>query len=182
MSKKWKREDITPEVLRQLIHLDEETGKLYWKERDGKWFDNEWQKDKWNRSYSGSKVSVFDRKNDGHLSVSVMRMPFSLGRVIHYLKGGGDIPDGMFIFRGRVSHRFGGRNGEVFYGVRFHIVGKYEVRFSSRVIGYFKDPIDAAKAYDKAAFEKYGKYARLNFPKEYGIEEEFEEAPEGYDA
>lgn len=31
-------------------------------------------------------------------------------------------------------------------------------------IGYFEDPKDAAKAYDKSAREHFGEFARLNFP------------------
>lgn len=34
-------------------------------------------------------------------------------------------------------------------------------------LGYFKDPIEAARAYDKKAFATYGKLVYLNFPDEY---------------
>lgn len=38
------------------------------------------------------------------------------------------------------------------------------VRGSRIHIGYFLDEVDAAKAYDKAASERFGKFANLNFP------------------
>jgi hypothetical protein len=34
----------------------------------------------------------------------------------------------------------------------------------SRFLGYFNDPVDAAKAYDSAARELFGEFARTNFP------------------
>ena len=34
----------------------------------------------------------------------------------------------------------------------------------SKVVGHFSDPVQAARAYDKAALELFGEYACLNFP------------------
>ncbi len=41
---------------------------------------------------------------------------------------------------------------------------KWRANISSEYLGYFSDPTCAAKAYDKAAIERWGKFARLNFP------------------
>jgi len=48
------------------------------------------------------------------------------------------------------------------YGARIQVDGK---RHS---LGYFKNPVDAAKAYDAAAREHFGEFARLNFPDKGG--------------
>lgn len=42
--------------------------------------------------------------------------------------------------------------------------GKYVVRCGRIYVGVFTNPIDAARAYDKKAFELYGEFAHLNFP------------------
>lgn len=45
---------------------------------------------------------------------------------------------------------------------RAHITANQEQRH----LGYFDDPIKAAKAYDTAALEVFGEFAHINFPKE----------------
>lgn len=38
------------------------------------------------------------------------------------------------------------------------------VETKSKFLGYFHDPIEAARAYDRAALAQYGEFAYLNFP------------------
>ena len=38
------------------------------------------------------------------------------------------------------------------------------LNYKAKTIGYFKDELEAAKAYDAAAQELHGQFASLNFP------------------
>ncbi len=44
------------------------------------------------------------------------------------------------------------------------------VRGKARLLGFFVEEIEAARAYDRAAVEHYGEFARLNFPEEWPAE------------
>lgn len=60
-------------------------------------------------------------------------------------------------------------NSSGFKGVHWHVTDKL---FIARIqkdgrriyLGHFKDPSEAARAYDRAAAEHHGAFARLNFP------------------
>jgi hypothetical protein len=55
----------------------------------------------------------------------------------------------------------------IFKGVHFFKqIGRFAVRVrvngAKKHVGYFDDPVDAARAYDRAAIQSYGEFARTN--------------------
>lgn len=50
-----------------------------------------------------------------------------------------------------------------FKGVVRHLSGKFQASCSGVYLGVFNTAEDAARAYDKAAAERFGQFARLNF-------------------
>ena len=54
--------------------------------------------------------------------------------------------------------------GVAWYKPRKQWISQITRKGLSSVIGFFDDEIDAAKAYDAAALEEYGEFARPNFP------------------
>lgn len=49
----FKREDITPEIIREFLECDFETGLLTWRVRHRKWFKSDQSHSAWNTKYAG---------------------------------------------------------------------------------------------------------------------------------
>jgi hypothetical protein len=67
------------------------------------------------------------------------------------------------------KHRLGASG---YRGVSWHrLTNKWQAQISNslgkKYLGTFLDKEEAARAYDTAAKERYGEFARLNFPKEH---------------
>lgn len=61
----------SPELLRQLLRYEPETGKLFWRERDTEGSTESWRTDWWNRRYAG-KEALTAISNCGYLKGTVM--------------------------------------------------------------------------------------------------------------
>jgi hypothetical protein len=70
--------------------------------------------------------------------------------------------------RGQNGANQGPRNGRRFKGVYRNASGSWRAAITvarrQRNLGSYADPEDAARAYDAAALEAWGEFARLNFP------------------
>jgi hypothetical protein len=81
----------SPEVLRQLLRYEAETGKLFWRERDICWFaagakSADWAKRKWNTRYAGQEAFTAIR-NTGYFHGRVFDTAYQAHRVawaVHY--------------------------------------------------------------------------------------------------
>ena len=55
------------------------------------------------------------------------------------------------------------RSSTGYKGVQFRKdAGRYHARINNQHLGYFDDPLDAARAYDRAATALYGEFAQIN--------------------
>lgn len=66
--------------------------------------------------------------------------------------------------RKRASSRSGRPYTSRFKGVSLRKGGGWLARVGTTNVGHFQDEEDAARAYDRAAVEKFGEYAKLNYP------------------
>lgn len=58
------------EILDELLHADFQTGKLYWKKRDSKWFKEVRRANAWNAKFSGKEA--LNSLSNGYKSGSIL--------------------------------------------------------------------------------------------------------------
>lgn len=66
--------------------------------------------------------------------------------------------------RGLQVNNASGYKGVSWYKRRGKWEARVQIEGKRRQLGYFDDPIEAAKAYDRAALQLHGEFAVLNFP------------------
>lgn len=184
---------VTPELLRQLLDCDPETGLLTWRRRSADLFrvtparTKEHACANWNARYAGKEAftSVDGR---GYRQGAIFDRLYPAARVIWAIETG-EWPSGMIDhINGNVSdnrmsnlreadYSENARNQGVrrnntsgFKGVCWHgETQKWRARIvhqgRAQHLGYFDTETAAAQAYDAAAQHTHGKFARVNFPR-----------------
>ncbi len=183
-----KRQLPSPEDLRQLLRYEPETGKLFWKERDEKWFvacrhTPRAQAITWNKRFSG-KEALAAVNSSGYRTGTIFGIMVQSHRIawaIHY----GEWPTGWLdhINGTRTDNRItnlreatGSQNGSNrgvqkdsisgIKGVRWHRrINRWQARITVQRkqmhLGYFTTSDEAAAAYAEAAAKHHGEFARL---------------------
>lgn len=181
---------IPVETLRQLLRLDPETGRVYWRPRGVDLFTDGGHAAahncaKWNAKNAGCEA--FTRCADGYFCGQIFGRRLKAHRVIFALHYGhwpveeidhkdkdrkNNRPDNLR--EATSSQNSQNRNMQVnnktgFIGVywwpeRKCYKSSVQVGGVSKHVGLFKDPVAAAKARDIVAKELHGQFAKLNFP------------------
>lgn len=182
-----KREDITPTIVRELLDYDPETGVLTWKERDRPWFKTERAWKAWNTRFA--EKPALTSKSHGYLMGRFLYHGLFAHRAawMHYYGAvdcdhidhvDGDVTNNRISnLRAATPSENGGNstrsknNKSGFKGVSWvKSQGKWSAYIKhnrKRIhLGRFYHLEDAARAYDRAALQHFGEFARLNFPEE----------------
>jgi hypothetical protein len=130
---------------------------------------NQW---KWCANYAHNKVyaSRKEGKKSIYMHKSIMNTPAGM-EVDH--KDGNGINNQKYNLRncthaqnlsnlGMRKNNTSGYKGVTWVARRKRFMAQIAVRGKHIGLGYYKNPIDAAKAYDEAAIENFGEYANIN--------------------
>lgn len=181
---------ISPEILRQLLRYEPETGRLYWKERGPEWFEDTSNRTRhhacanWNARYS--RVEAFTTIGaDGYRCGKILGHVFLAHRVIWAIETGGwpeqqiDHVNGLRGSNRRVNLReattsenvrnrgpqansAGGVKGVTWEKRRKRWRATIKIHGRQKYLGQFATLEDARAAYDRAAVEMHGQFARTN--------------------
>jgi len=186
-------QDISPDVLRQLLRYEPETGKLFWLNRAVDWFtDGAYpaarECKRWNARYAG-KEAFTASNGDGYFHGKVQGVVIKAHRVIWAMQEGVWPDNQVDHLNGiRSDNRWGNlraathaenmknqkkrkNTSSQYRGVywrkdikRWISAGGSGIRGNHVYLGCYVDETDAARAYDAFAKSQYGAFANLNFP------------------
>lgn len=185
------RTSIDPTTLRELLRYDAGDGVLYWRERDSKFFQPTEKREAsghakwWNGRFAGKRACKSDC-NRGYLRVCLFGDEYPAHRVIWAMETGqwatnvidhidGDPANNRIANLRSATTAENNRNKanhgrSRFRGVSWRArqsiwVSAIKTNKKVTFLGCYKDEEDAARAYDVAAIEQHGNFARTNFPR-----------------
>lgn len=181
----------SPEVLRQLLRYEPDTGKLFWKERPRSMFPSRWSYLVWNKRYAGQEALAFVGAG-GYKTGRIFKCGVSAHRAAWAIQYG-EWPLGLLDHanRDKLDNRLENlrlctarensankskrKNASSKYlGVSFNKrVGKWSASMSigskKKHLGFYTEEPMAAIAYDQAAMKIHGSFANLNFPEAVNV-------------
>lgn len=111
---------IAPDVLRQLISYNENTGEAFWRWRDISYFPDERAQKIWNTRFANQKIGRLG--SGGYLYVTIFKQVYLLHRVVYAIKHGeypqttdhinGDKADNRAVNLRSVTNAENGRNSK----------------------------------------------------------------------
>lgn len=173
------RDAITVEELRRLLRLDPETGKLYWLPRPAEMFKSESSCRSWNTQHAGREAmtavcngyragTVLGNVVAAHIVVfAIANGRWPVGQVDHKdFDKSNNRPNNLreaTVQENRRNCRGHSDSTSKFCGVSWNKrLAKWHAVCDRDHLGYFESEVEAAIAYNAAASERHGAFARLN--------------------
>lgn len=176
--------EVTAEIVRELLDYNPETGEFRWKFRDRKYCKSDRSWKSWNGKNAGTTAGTLDER--GYRDIRIFSKLYKAHRLA-WLYVYGEWPNEIdHINRIRDDNSIenlrdvtGSQNQwnrsietertSQYKGVhwnknanKWHV--QIQINGKRKYLGLFTIEIDAARAYDRAALEHFGIYAKLNFP------------------